>query len=250
MDVLSIPAARKRIKVSHEQVWLGSFRHLTGDRSGYQGEFAGRILAEPGLHGRVLDVGCGPAPQLMLEEVFRRAGHLDGVDPAPPVAPFPFLRQRWVGTLESAPLPHGAYDLAYSYNVVEHVPHARAFFQKLRQVLKPGGVYWSLTPHGHHPFCSAVKLLEALNLKQVISRHDEHVNKYPSYYRLNRDRDILRAIRGLGFSSARFVYMPCMQWDRVFPRFARWLPWTYDFIAGTRFMRAMLILAYRLEVAR
>jgi len=250
MDVVSIPDAPTGPKVSHEQVWLGSFRHLTADRSGYQETFARRLLAEPGLRGRVLDVGCGPAPQAILEEVFRRAGHLDGVDPVPPVVHLPSMRHRWVGTLESAPIPHGAYDLAYSCNVVEHVPDARPFFQKLRQVLRPGGVFWSLTPHGHHPFCSGVKLLESLKLKQVIARHDEHVNRFPSYYRLNRDRDVLRAIRGLGFSSARFVYMPCMQWDRAFPRFARWLPWTYDFLAGTRFKRAMLILAYRLEVAR
>jgi SAM-dependent methyltransferase len=238
-----------RTNVTHEQVSLGSFRHLTVDRSGFQVEFARRLLAEPGLSGRVLDVGCGAQPQPALEEVIRRAGHLDGVDPAPPVGPIGPIHERWIGTLESAHIPHHAYDLAYSYNVVEHVAHAQPFFGKLRQVLKPGGVYWSLTPHGYHPFCSAVRLLELLKLKPLIARHDHGVNPYPSYYRLNRDRDVLRAIRGLGFSSARFVYMPCMQWDRAFPRLARWLPWTYDFVAGTRFKRAMLILAYRLEVA-
>jgi hypothetical protein len=41
-----------------------------------------------------------------------------------------------------------------------------------------------------------------------------------------------------------------MQWDRAFPRILRWAPWTYDWLAGTRFKRRMLILAYRLEVGK
>ena len=241
---------RAGVEVVHEKVALGSFSHLARDRSGFQGEFVRRVLAEPGLKGRVLDVGCGPGPQPVVEEVLRSAGRVDGVDPVEQAQPQPLLANRWRGTLEELPLGAGTYDLAFSYNVVEHVREARPFFEKVRRVLKPGGVFWALTPHGRHPFCTAVKLLEWSNLKQKVGSADYQRNAYRSYYRLNRDKDVLRAIEGLGFSSARFVYMPCMQWDRAFPRPMRFLPWAYDWVAGTRFGRSMLILAYRLEVAR
>ena len=238
----------RSIELFREKVWLGPFRQLIRDRSGYQGEFVRRLLAEPGLSGRVLDIGCGPQPQPVLEEVLGRAGQVDGLDPAEPITPHPRLTHHWRGALEEVPIEAGAYDLAFSYNVVEHVPRARPFFEKIREVLKPGGVFWALTPHGRHPFCAAVRLLEWTKFKDKLGHAEYSANAYASYYRLNREKEVLRAIDGLGFSSARFVYMPCMQWDRAFPRIMRWVPWAYDWLAGTRFARAMLILAYRLEV--
>ena len=244
------PAPRP-IDVRHERIDLGNFAHLFRDRSGYQGAFWERVLAEPSIDGgRVLGVGCGPGPIATEEQIRARAAVYDGVDPSSAVHRYPGLANRWQGTLESAPITPSAYDFAWAYNVVEHVERARPFFEKLRACLKPGGVFWALTPHGHHPFCTAVKLLQVLTVKQRLAEHNEGVNKIPSYYRLNTSRDVLRAIDGLGFASARFLYMPCMQWDRAFPRFARFAPRTYDYLIGTRFNRYALILAYRLEVAK
>ncbi|HEY7119889.1 MAG TPA: methyltransferase domain-containing protein [Tepidisphaeraceae bacterium] len=235
--------------VTHEKIDLGDYSHLRIDRSGYQQAFWERLLAEPGAAGRVLNVGCGPRPQPGEVELQRRAAQFDGVDPSPVVLDYPGLAQRWQGTLECAPVPENAYDLAWAYNVVEHVERARPFFEKVKVLLKRGGVFWALTPHGHHPFCNAVKLLQVLRLKQRIAERDEGINKIPSYYRLNTSSQIQRAIGDLGFASARFYYLPCMQWNRAFPRALRFAPRTYDYLLGARIKRFMLLLAYRLEAA-
>lgn len=237
-------------RISHRRVDLGGFGHLFRDRSGFQGAFWSRLLSEPRTSGRVLDIGCGGQPFPAEQEIQKRAAQCDGVDPSGGVLTYPGLAERWQGKFEAAPIPESAYDLAWAYNVVEHIEHARPFFEKLRRILKPGGVFWALTPHGHHPFCTAVRLLQATGIKQRLAERDpDHVNAIPSYYRLNTSSQVLEAVRGLGFASADFHYMPCMQWDRTFPRFMRLAPWAYDWLIGTRFNRYSLVVAYRLEVA-
>lgn len=234
--------------VTKQKIDLGSFSHLYRDRSGFQREFVKRVLAEPGIKGRVLDIGCGPAVCPPIAEIATAAGQLDGVDPTPAVKDHPALVERWCGTLDTVDVPSEAYDLAYAYNVVEHVAAARPFFQTVKRVLKPGGVFWALTPHGRHPFCSAVKLTQAVKFKQKLAEKNEGINSYPSYYRLNKPNSVIKAIDGLGFTKADFFVMPCMQWDHYFPKFLRWMPNIFDWMLGTRAAFSMLIFMYRLQV--
>jgi 2-polyprenyl-3-methyl-5-hydroxy-6-metoxy-1,4-benzoquinol methylase len=202
----------------------------------------------------VLDVGAGAMAHEFTVELAKKAQQLDGVDPSEGIHQHPMLSQRWHATLESADVPTEAYDLAYSYNVVEHVPAARPFFEKLAAVLKPGGVYWAVTPHAKHPFCKIVRSIEVggLSIKRWLSARAEtnQINAYSSYYRLNKSSQVLAAIEGLGFASAHFVYMPCLHWDSYFPRPLRWVPNLYDYVLGTRYRPFMLMFAFRLEKAR
>ena len=231
----------------------GSFSDLMRDRSGFQHAFNRSLAAEPGVRGRVLDIGCSAAIPHFLPAIGTLPRQLDGVDPDPVVLNHPHLTMRWHSRFEDAPIPVEAYDLAYAYNVVEHVADPIPFLTRVHMILKPGGVFWALTPSSAHPFAWLTRSIERMGLKGTMRENLQHpelgytVNPYTSYYRLNRPGQVLRAAGKIPFRSVEFHWFPCLQWDTYFPRVLRWLPRLYDFSLGIRWRRAMQIFAFRLE---
>ena len=245
-----MPEQGLNISADYRAENLGSYDELLRDRGGFQRAFRQHLLAEPALAGHVLDIGAGGGLPPYLADLAVVPAQLDGVDPDPAVLTHPLLRQRWHAPFERADIPRAAYDLAYAHNVVEHVAAARPFFEKVREVLKSGGVFWALTPHGRHPFCLLSRGIEIMGGKSFAARRNPNVNDYPAYYRLNRPAQVLQAIRGLGFASASFHFFPSMQWDQYFPAPLRAVPHLYDRWLGTRRPLFMLVMAYRLEAMR
>lgn len=241
----------------NEWVRLGTtagWNELVVDRSGFQREFVRLVGGCPQAAGRVLDIGCGGRIPEPLAGLATRFGTLDGVDPDPDVAKHPLLERRWHGCFEAMDVPGETYDLAYAYNVMEHLADPRPFLARVQQVLRPGGVFWALTPNQRHPFAILSRSIELMGLKgfarQKIGRAangEMCVNDYPAYYRCNSPGAVQRAIRGLGFSRATFYFHPCLQWDTYFPRVLRWFPRGYDFVAGTRLAPFMQIFMMRLD---
>jgi 2-polyprenyl-3-methyl-5-hydroxy-6-metoxy-1,4-benzoquinol methylase len=97
--------------------------------------------------GRLLDVGCGDGT---LMERFRSLGwSVEGLEPDPLSAAR--ARQRGFavteGTLESAPLPAGAFDAITMHHVLEHVPDPVATLAACRRLLTDGGRVAILTPN-------------------------------------------------------------------------------------------------------
>jgi SAM-dependent methyltransferase len=231
----------------------GGYQALMRDRSGFQRAFRQWLLDEPASRGAVLDIGCGAALPPHLADLRQRARQLDGVDMREEVNSNTFLDRRWRGMFEETPIPEKVYDLAYAYNVVEHIVDPPRFLKKVDAVLKPGGVFWALTSHSNHPFCLIARGVELMggkrkmreNLRLEAGRYT--VNDYPAYYRMNRVASIMKAIQGMNFGKVSFHAYPCMQWDTYFPRMLRWAPHTYDYLLGTRFRHFMLIFAFRLE---
>ena len=165
--------------------------------------FAGDWLPSRGSNGKVLDIGCGGAFDKMIPLHPRlEKADLDGVDPSPAVMSHPLLRRRWHAPFEEAAIPEKEYDLAYAFNVVEHIVAPDPFFRQLRRVLKPGGVFWAMTPNGHHPFTWAVRAFQAMGLKQGAASRHPNVNDYPAYYRLNTPRSVAAAAERQGFDRA------------------------------------------------
>lgn len=105
-----------------------------------------RFLALSGVTAemRIVDVGCGTLGLRALEPGL----DITGVDLVPrPGYPGPFVQADATGRL---PFDDGAFDLAYSSSVVEHVAPARreAFARELRRVSRG---WWVQTPAWSFP---------------------------------------------------------------------------------------------------
>jgi SAM-dependent methyltransferase len=113
---------------------------------------------------RILDFGTG---QSRVPDLLRGAGHrVLAVDLMPPTRPHP---DRLTGRLDALPLP-ARFDLAFAFQVFEHLPEPRAPFEHLLRLLAPGGLllihtdmetperangleqWWYATPPDHSAF--------------------------------------------------------------------------------------------------
>jgi len=237
------------MRTSINDVSLGSYSELLVKRNGFQRWFCDRLESEPGMRGRVLDIGCGPTFPTPLSRLCGLPAQLDGVDPGADISGRTDLTRRWSTSFESAPIPEAAYDLAFAYNVVEHVAAAQPFFEKLSYALKPGGVFWALTPHALHPFAYLVRTVQSLGFKERYARNRAGINEYPAYYRLNSASQVSRAVHGGQFAEADFFHLPCTNWDHYFPPRLRFIPHAYDRLAGVKRGPFMLLFAMRLARA-
>jgi SAM-dependent methyltransferase len=230
--------------------WNGLF----ADRCQFERAFVKLLLDAPQLQGRVLDIGCGCNLPPQLRPLIGHYSSLDGIDPDPAIDGHPLLQRRWNKALEFSEAPDNAYDLAYSYNVVEHIANPRPFFERVNRLLRPGGIFWALTPNAVHPFAVLSRFIELIGLKSYARRKlgvaengEMRVNDYPAYYRCNSPAAVQRAIRGLGFRKATYYFHPCVQWDNYFPSWLRWAPRAYDFALGSRCTPLMQVFMFRLE---
>ncbi|MFH1068601.1 MAG: class I SAM-dependent methyltransferase [Candidatus Glassbacteria bacterium] len=130
-----------RFKVAKKQ-YLLYLRHL------FVYEFAiGRMPAE----ARVLEVGCGEGYGTSL--IGRKVREVTGLDIDPAAVDHAGRRYgsdrcrfvRYDGV--RIPFADGAFDVAVSFQVIEHVPDDRAFVAEAHRVLAPGGIYMITTPN-------------------------------------------------------------------------------------------------------
>jgi SAM-dependent methyltransferase len=246
-----------QVTIAPQATIAGGFRELDENRSGFAEHFAKVMASDPRLRGRVLDVGCGKnGPDLhnrkgefVFFPVIKMATQLDGLDPFPEVVQNPHLKEKWVGTLEQCPVPEGAYDALLSFFVLEHVGDTQGFLRAAFKALKPGGVFYALTPSANHPFAWAVKVIETFNVKRQVERisNEGKVNRIPTYYRLNSPSTVAKAAAAVGFGGLEVFYYPALNWETYFPRPLRIVPRTYDRLIGTRYRGAAQQILFKLE---
>ena len=214
----------------------------------FQMQFSEFLRQEPAIAGRVLDIGCGGRLHPTLAHVRARCHQMDGVDPGPEVMENPNLTLRWQSPFETADIPADTYDAAISYYVVEHIKDPSGFLRAVHRVLKPGGIFWAMTPHRNHPFCQLVLLAQWLGLKKEMAQRNSGINDYPAYYRLNRSSSVMKRARESGFDDVHFHYLLSPNWYKGYaPRALWWMLWTYDAMFSSRFEKLRQILAFRLK---
>lgn len=207
------------------------FEYHDKRRSVFQDIYAEMLSRESSLKGKVLDVGCGHGHNPVISKLIHLIGELDGVDPFPVVEPHPNIKNRWTCRMEDIPVKPNTYDMAYSYNVVEHISDENAFLSKIMEILKPGGIYWSMSPNARHPFTWGVRLLQAMKLKDIYNNKVKTKgNNYPAYYRLCSDMKVLKGVKNqsLPVSKLDFFYIQNVQWDTFFPENLRFVPHIVD----------------------
>ncbi|HMD55812.1 MAG TPA: class I SAM-dependent methyltransferase [Phycisphaerae bacterium] len=234
--------------ISHQK--FEEFKNPWDDRNGFTKAFRTLVQQESGLKGRVLDIGCGKGiSNEAMTDFPSWCAHLDGIDPTAEVMEHPALENRWQGEFETAPIPEQTYDLAIAFNVVEHIKNSRSFIDRVAAILKPGGVFWALTPHADHPFCWISRGVELVGLKNFAADKHKGINRYSTYYRLNSIGGVRKLAEHAGFARADFYRFPCVNWDSYFPQYLHWAPHLYDHLLGCRVPAFMQIIVYRLQKA-
>lgn len=98
--------------------------------------FAGFVA--PYLHGRVLDLGCGPYPLPVYLQGYL-LNLISGIDPLPPFEPHPFEFVQ--GFAEFLPWPQASFDVVLAATSLDHVMSLDLTLAEIRRVLKPGGFF-------------------------------------------------------------------------------------------------------------
>lgn len=164
---------------------------------------------------RVVDIGCGEGIGMNSGVFARLRAEVDelwGVEPDPKIEPRAGVFDHFQhATLETASLPDGAFDLAYSSMVMEHVVDPEGFMAHVKRILKPGGKYMFITVNGKHYFTMIAGTLKKLRLDEMVLRlvrpnevEDYH---YPVAYRFNTPRAIDRCCARVGLGAPRYVYV-------------------------------------------
>jgi SAM-dependent methyltransferase len=160
------------------------------------------ILEDARRHGdgpTLLDIGCGRGfgGDLRLQQsLAATAGHYIGIEPDPEIEPGLHVTERHCCLFEEAPLEFESVDVAFANMVLEHLAAPGAFWDRLYDVLRTGGVFWGLTMDSRHWFCRASVWAERLKVKNLYltalrgKRGEQRYENYPVYYRSNSPEQI------------------------------------------------------------
>lgn len=195
------------------QVYAEQYRTYTSRASIFQQMILQDCQAR-GLNGQavMLDIGCGRGIENDLAvqaQLAQNAGDYIGVEPDTSIEVGKFFRVVHRCSFEVAPLAEQSVDVAFAFMVLEHIDQPQQFWQKLYQVLKPGGVFWGYTIDARHWFAWISAIAERTQLKNwyLSSLHGERgaerYENYPAYYRINTPGQVLRQTRQ--FRSAQFL---------------------------------------------
>jgi len=114
------------------------------------------ILAAAGdrAGGRILDDGCGVGEYLAHLEARARRAHGVEFDPEHVRTARRRVQSAFVvrGSAERLPYADGAFDLALSHEVLEHLADDRASVEEIVRVLRPGGRLVVFVPNRGYPF--------------------------------------------------------------------------------------------------
>ena len=182
----------------------------------------------------LLDIGCGSgfddSPELQ-KSLMAAADRYVGVEPdlSTPVQDGIEVHRT---SMEEARIEDSSIDVAYAVMVLEHLQDPKIFFDKLHQVLKPGGVFLGFTPNKRHYFVALSTLGERLGVKDLYLRllrpdkNERYVN-FPTHYRCNSKAD-LEAVT-CNFSDIRvFALNRIGVLDYYLPKFARPIGSAFD----------------------
>lgn len=154
-----------------------------------------------------MDIGCG-AGRINTYDLKGKCRKIIGVDVTQAVLQNPLIDEAFVYDGNALPMPDRSVDVIFSIYVQEHVEHPRQFAAEIARVLRPGGLYLSLTPNRRHyvPLIAGLTphgFHEWFNLRRGRPPEDT----FPTYYRLNGKKQITRTFAEAGFAIEKLDFV-------------------------------------------
>ena len=100
-------------------------------------------------HNRLLDIGCGAGGLLLAAR--KNGWNAQGLEVAGQatehVRSLGF--EVFHGELQQAEFPSQHFDVITAAEILEHLSEPRLLVQEVARILRPGGLFWTTTPHAH-----------------------------------------------------------------------------------------------------
>jgi 2-polyprenyl-6-hydroxyphenyl methylase/3-demethylubiquinone-9 3-methyltransferase len=188
--------------------------------------------------GVVLDIGAGEHASGDLAPLLRRHPHLVGSDPDHAIERNEVLDERYRLTAEDLARQHpGRYDVILSIFVLEHVACPPAFAAACAAMLRPGGSWFALTLNVQHYFGATAWATNRLGVQRAVlhslkGAEAEHDHRFPTLYRFNSPRTVLRVCRDAGFDPVELrMYDAPDRYAWYLPEWAKRFPSAYSSLA-------------------
>lgn len=174
---------------------------------------AASALRRRGVHGRIVDVGCGTGRlRPFLSDMIESYAGVDAIQYDGLASGIAFIRADL--NRDPIPVPDHSADVAISIETIEHLENPRAFVRELVRIAKPGGWIVVTTPNQR-----SILSLGALLVKGHFSAFGGR--NYPAHQTALLDTDLSRiaADNGLCDVAIEFTRVGRMPLSRVhYPR--------------------------------
>jgi len=202
-----MPVKKSTMLRAYPELGYGGYTRCDGTVA-----FFARVSALLAPDDHVLDIGCGRGASFddasspwrnSLRNFKGRAAKVTGIDVDEEAGSNPSLDAfHLIEDHRTWPVEDESIDLAVSSYVLEHVEDPARFFSECHRVLKPGGHLCLQTPNRYSYVSMAASLIPnrfhaGVTAKVQDSRRSDDV--FPTYYRCNTKRSILRTMRRAGF---------------------------------------------------
>lgn len=136
----------------------------------------------------VLDLGAGAGARNTYA-LRGRVRRLVGVDYDPRVGSNPLLDAGIRGDVTALPFRDSTFDVVFAIYVLEHVTQPTMLAAEIHRVLRPGGLFVTLTPNVAHYATLAARLTPTAFHRWFNERRGRlHADTFPTAYRLNSKR--------------------------------------------------------------
>ncbi len=193
----------------------------------------------PSGGGVFLDIGCGCGfdndPKLQAQ-IASESGQYIGIEPDKNIRLGDFFTTTYRCRFEDAPISPGSIDIGFAVMVLEHFPDPGAFWVKIHDVLRPGGVFWGFTADARHVLVRASLITERLRIKDLYldaihgRRGQGRYENYPVYYKSNTPAQIERLTKDFRVRSV-LNFKRIGEFNYYLPKKAGWLGRNYDRLA-------------------
>ncbi|MFQ5861516.1 MAG: class I SAM-dependent methyltransferase [Candidatus Brocadiales bacterium] len=159
----------------------------------------------------VLNIGAGPTSDNKILSLRGEVQKVVGVDVDPVVLDNKDMDESFLIENDTLPFSDNIFDMAWTDYVLEHIEKPEVFLNEIYRVLKPGASFFFRTPNKYH-YVSLIGWgtpywFHKLIANKVTGLSGAVHKVYPTYYKLNSKKDILKHSKSAGFQEIelRFV---------------------------------------------